>query len=378
MEPTPPNPLGTLILLGILMFIVFRVISSLGKQDRESAGSESGKGKILPFRNKQTPPNPPTIELISFTGSEDPFADRSDALEAHKMLIEKGGLSRIGDFKIKEIPGFIVRSFTHPDQSLLGVLFRGPEDRVWVNLVTEYKDGRVITTSSAERGMISPSRPWGMPLFNFPELATDQLLRRHKLEVRGNEQAPALPPEKFPEYFAANYAKLRAHIDEKQASLKEASGGEGSYAPVPLVFSGNDDINVENEEQPSGENEFAPSRAQLMEWLNLIYKKMDIPPKERSRFKQGLVWIAERASDESVIETISQYADVTIERTPNAQLVIRSTHGAEDIIDPGDLEGSALFDKINSSFPPENKFTKLPVDSKGVAFYSRWSGEQTA
>ncbi len=372
MEPAFPNPIGTLILLGILMFIVFRVLSSLSRQDEQSTGPKSSKGKILPFRNRQAPPNPPTIELISHTGPEDPFADKSDAMEAHKMLIEKGGLSRIGDFKIKEIPGFIIRSFTHPDQFLLGVLFRGPEDRVWVNLVTEYKDGRVITTSSAERGMISPSRPWGMPLFNFPDLSTDQLLRRHKLEVRGNEQSPALPPEKFPEYFAANYAKLRAHIDEKQTSLKEVSGGDRSYAPVPVGLPASDEqSDAATEDDQSGENELAPSRAQLTEWLNLIYAKMNIPPKDRSRFRRGLVWIAEQASGESVIETITDYADVTIESTPTGQLVIRTSQGAEDIIEPDDLKGTALFDKINSCLPEGSRFTRLPVDSKGVAFYSR-------
>lgn len=368
-ESTPPSPMGSLILLGILMFIVYRILHFLSGQHTEPR-SGSGGDKVFRLPQKSRPAPPPAVaKLEPVTGAKDPFAHREEAISAHKALIEKGGLNRIGDFSIQGMPGYFIRAFTHPDFFLLGVIYLDPNDRVWVNLITEYTDGRVITSTSAEAGVISQSRPHGMPLFTFPGLDTEQLLRRHKLETRGVERKGPMAPEDYPEYFSKNYAKLRAHIYQREQEEAEHRTGPGPVIPFPTPPVPDAPAGERREEEAA--EDFVPTAAQQRKWLKAIFNTVNVPKEKRDRFLEGLVWVQERADAESIMDTFSDYADVTVERVEQGRLVIRTESGAEDIIEPGDLKGPALFDKINSCLPDAKKFTRLPVSMDGVAFYNR-------
>lgn len=367
---TPPSPVGSLILIGILLFIVYRILYSLSGQHGTSKNGEAVSGKVfrLPVRQPKAPPA--TARLTPVTGDKDPFGASEEALDFHKTLMDKGSLERIGDFFIEEMPGYALRAFTHPAQSLVGVIYKDPDGRIWVNLVTEYKDGRIITTSSAESGAISLSRPHGMPLFNYPGLSVEQLLRRHKLETRGTEQKAPMPPEKFSEHFAKNYAKVRAHIyeQEQRKTEKERTGSILSFPQNQTQ----DAYENQTADEDVIDEDFLPSRAESRKWLDMIYRAVDIPKDKRELFQSGLVWILDNASPQSVSQTISDYSGVRVDEA-EGRLIIRSEAGAEDIIEPGELKGPELFEKINSGLPADSKFTRLPVDMQGVTFYSRMS-----
>ncbi len=367
MESAPPNPLGTLILLGLLMFIVYRILLSLSAQNMPKTGGGSSGANIFHLSDKRQNQPPALAKLVPYTGNKDPFDGKSEAVVSHKVLIEKGGLDRIGDFTIEEMPGFVIRAFTHPEKCLVGVIYRDPIDRVWVNLISEYKDGRIVTLSSAERGAVSTSRPSGMPLFNYPGLDTEQLLRRHKLDTRGVKLMPALAPEDFPGFFARNYAKLRAHVYEKEQQNADETRGATVVDDATAIEPMADNVDINT----VVDDDIGPTKADLRNWLNRIYETVNVPKENRAQFQKGLVWIMDNSDVYSISQTISEYSGVTIEQVEQGRLVIRTESGAEDIIDPGDLKGPALFDKINSSIPESRRFYRVPVNLKGVSFYSK-------
>ena len=132
----PPSPVSTLVALGILMFIVYRILYALSKQQGSSNNGGAVGGKVFRFPDRARSEPPPTAKLVPYTGERDSFSDSPDGLESHKILVEKAGLVSIGDFTIKEMKDFVIRAFLNPDQFLLGMLYKDPGGRVWVNLVT--------------------------------------------------------------------------------------------------------------------------------------------------------------------------------------------------------------------------------------------------
>ncbi len=365
-----PNITGSLVLLGILLFIVYRILQALNSQT-QSGSETSGKmkgGNVFRLPNRAKPAIPFTITLSPIEEADSPFKDKAAANEIETELTDRGGLKLIGDFSVNEMPGYFLRAFTHPTTSMIGIIYLDPNERIWLNLLTEYADGRIITTTSAEEGAVNPRRPRGMPLYIHSGLPTDQLLRRHKLETRFPEKVAPLPPEQFIEFFAANYKKLREGLAQKE---KEKAAKEGSTAPPapPIPFP----TKWGSEEAGDKEEEGAPSATQLKSWLDAIYSAVPVPKEAKAQFQRSLVWVLENASMNTIADTIAEYAEVSVDEVAGGRWVIRSESGAEDIIEPGKLKGPALFDKINASLPSGKRFSKLPVQISGVAFYSRES-----
>ena len=361
-ETEAPNIAGSLILLGILLFIVYRILLAINNQNQYESGpgDRSEGGTVFKMPERRAPAPPPLVTLLPLPEGEDHFKDLSITDEANISLLERGGLTLIGDFFVKEMSGYYLRAYTHPEQSLVGIIYRDPSDRSWVNLITEYKDGRVITTSSAEEGFTQGKRPKGMPLFNHPGLPTEQLLRRHKLETRGQNKAEPVAPDRFIEFFTSNYIKLRSVKQEAPPPLPTTKKEKAKI----LSFPG-------KQTSPQEEStDQIPGSQQIRAWLDAIYKAVPVPKEKRARFQQGLVWVLDNAGMESIAKTVSKYAQVSVNEVENNRWVIRSEAGAEDIISPGNLKGIELFEKVNASLPTSKRFSKLPVEIKGVAFYS--------
>jgi len=355
----------TLALLLMLSISVIFVLRSLASKDEQAQPQE----KDIPQgpREQVRRPGPPaSITLAPYTAKKDQFAGNPEALDAHKAMIGKGGMERIGDFVITQMPGYVIRAFTHPERNLLGILYSDPAGKVWMNVQTEYSDGRIITTSSMEKTAASQSRPRGMPIFNYPGIEAEQLLRRHKLETRGVEQAPPLRPEDFMDKFAANYARLQERAEEAQITFEPAEPQQTTDSHR------NEEDQAQSWGQPEKPVESRqPSLDQMKAWLDLIFNKVKVPPEKREEFRKGLVWIDETASPEEVIYIINEYGEVTVEPVAGERLVIRSGAGVEDIVDAKGLLGAALFEQINRQLPEQARFTKLPLVADGVAFFSR-------
>jgi len=355
------NPLGSLFLLGILMFIVYRILATINSGHTDT---QSGPGaEVIRMPQRRSPAAPPaTITLNPMPEDQSPFHGNEEATDIHETMLDKGGMLFIGDFSISEMPGYNIRAYTHPEFCMSGVLYHDPEGKMWVSLTTKYKDGRVITSSSAEEGQASGSRPRGMPLFNHPGMAVDQLLRRHKLEIRVAEKEDPIAPEKFTEFFAENYARLREGVAEAEKEAEAEAMRTGSIISMPGA------VDVEEESEPNAR--------QLADWLNKIYAAYPVPKEKRKQFQRGLVWVAENAGMPSISKTISKYAGVKMDEVGEGRWVIRSKSGAEDIIEEGALKGPALFEKINACLPAGKRFTRLPVSIEGVAFYNRMAAGQ--
>lgn len=370
-EQATINP-GTIILIFIIGYVVYKFIAAINEQHDQSGpmGHEgSGGGRVIPMPSRVIPTLPVTITLVAqkdSVASESPFAEDSLAEEARDLLVETHEMLSVGDFSVDEMPGYHLRVYTHPTKSIVGILYRDPSDRRWLNLLTEYTDGRIITTSSAEKGAINPDRPRGMPLFLFSGMPLDLLYRRHKLETRDTEKAGPITPEAFADFFHSNYARLRQSLIEK-AEKREAIESVAT-APPGTVRSIRRKLERQ-ERAPSENEEDAPSRRQVQEWLQAIYEKVPIPKEEKSAFQKSLVWVLEKTPIDTVAETIKDHTGVTVTEVEKGRWVIRSEKGAEDIIEPGKLTGPELFDKINLSLPKLKQFSKLPVSLKGVAFY---------
>lgn len=340
-EMNTVSPLGALILLGVLLFIVYRLAQALmGAQEQ-----------TLEERRTRAPrrPGPAPAEKIALTpvpaGEGGPFGSSEEVDEIHKVLAEQNGMTPAGDFTIEGMPGYAIRAYTHPEFSLVGVVYRSPDGKTWTSLITRYSDGRIITSSSADRETSASPRPRGMPLFSYPHLRIDQLFRRHKLETREAEKDGPVPPENFTEFYIENYQRLQ-----------EAAAVEDRTSAIAAL--------------PAEGGERTPSQAQLRDWLDKIYSAYPVPKEKRRQFQKGLVWVAEDAEMSSISKTIAKYAGARLDEVEKGRWVIRTESGVEDIVEEGSLKGPALFEKINACLPAGKKFTRLPVSVEGVAFYN--------
>jgi hypothetical protein len=270
---------------------------------------------------------------------------------------------------------------------MVAIIYRDPLEREWVNFLTEYEDGRLVTSTSAEKELVGGNRPQGMPVFIFPGLETSQLLRRHKLETRGIKQAEPVTENEFEQFFISKYNRLRDHIAGQEYE-KSASGSpekEGQLLQFPDAVERDEEVEIDLSTQPGkkepakipplpgrekAQTEYVPTSHDRQRWLKEIYKAVDLPRTKREKFQQGLVWVLNNASMNSVAETMKNYAGVSVTEVEKGRWVVRSSEGAEDIIEPGSLKGPALFDKVNASLPRKSRLFKLPVKVDNVAFYS--------
>ncbi|MDH5511148.1 MAG: hypothetical protein OEZ32_12460 [Nitrospinota bacterium] len=381
----PASIMGIATTLALLFLLAMSVVVILRALEKGGAPvgpveAESATGPTSPVRR---PVAPTTISLSTYTGKKDHFASSPEAMEAYQTMVVKGQMSRIGDYTIDQMPGYVIRALSHPDRNLLGIIYMDPSGRTWVNLQTEYADGRIITTSSTEKSAASLARPHGMPIFHYPAVAAEQLLRRHKLEIRGVEQAPPLPAEEFAAKFATNYARLQeraaeyntAMLREEEAGTTSQQTGGGadweSHDDAESPFGAASAISEPEPKPDEPRPDQAPTMEQMIKWLELIFNKLKVPPDSRETFRKGLVWIEDNAPREAVIDTLNEFADVKVEPVPGERLVIRSRTGVEDIVDAEGLLGAALFEEINQHLPERTRFTKLEVPADGVVFFSR-------
>ncbi len=374
-DPGAPNPLGSLVFLGILLYIVYRILQTINGQNQEKDGSQDKpEGRVFHMPEKRVAEPPASITLRKVEVGDDKFSGESVADEAKEVLAEKSGLTLCGDFKVEEMPEFSLRIYTHPQKNLVGILYKDPGGRAWLNLLTEYRDGRIVTTSSAQEGAINTDRPRGMPLFQFPGFSVEQLLRRHKLETRGTDQADPVSEDGCAEFFNANYTRLRKYLAGNEETETTAKGSERGVLfkfPKSPPAMPEEEVHLDLPSISDEEEIPQPSGQQLRQWLNAIYNTVSVPKEKRSQFQKGLVWVLENANMASVADTILQYTDVSVTEVEKGRWVIRTSKGAEDIIEPGALNGPELFDKVNRSLPKSKRLFKLPVSERGVAFYSR-------
>jgi hypothetical protein len=351
-------PYWSLIVMGIVVFAMSFFWRSGAKTD-ETPDNDTGKN-IPRLPEKAGAALPATLTLTRLDGA-DVFAGVALATMAEETLATAGGMKRVGDFTVAEFTGLSIRAYTHPEKSLVAALYRDENGQAWLNLITEYADGRVVTTSSAPEGIVAYERPSGMPLYNHPGFEPSQLLRRHKLSTRAVEMRPAVSPEGFPAFFAEVYGRLRAH----SALSAKAQEGKKFFSGRAATLGATGPLEEEGRIPD-------PTPAILGKWLDAAYKAANVPPSKRRQFSEKLVWVVEGAQMEAIARAVSRYSTVSVVK-PETQWVIRDDSGGETLFDPTGLSGPALFDKINSVLPEPARFNRLDAGIKNVIFYSRGS-----
>lgn len=354
-------PLWSLIVMGVVIFLMSHFLRN-DAQTGEASGGDADKD-IPRLPEKAGASLPPTVTLTP-VGGMDVFAGLPLAVMVEETLAGASGMKPAGDFTVGGFPGLSIRAYTHPDKSLVGILYRDADGHAWLNLLTECADGRVVTTSSAPEEMVTRDRPKGMPLFNHPGFEPRLLLRRHKLSIRATELKPATPPERFPEFFAEVYNKLRDHME----TTSKEEGNRGFFGvrisfPTPFGAS---------EPSESGADPADPTPAVLHKWLSAAYRAANVPPQKRREFMERLVWVMDGARMEAIARAISRYSTVSVVKTGETWSV-RDDSGSQTAFDPEALTGPALFDKINSTLPASARFNRLDAGIKNVIFYSRAS-----
>jgi hypothetical protein len=350
-------PYWSLIVMGIVVFAM-SLFWRRGAQAGEGAEDDTGRN-IPRLPEKAGGALPETLTMTRLDGA-DVFAGLELAVMAEETLVAGAGMERVGDFTVAEFPGLSIRAYTHPDKSLVAALYRDSNGLAWLNLITGYADGRVVTTSSAPEELVTHKRPSGMPLYNHPGFEPHQLLRRHKLSIRAVELQPAVSADGFATFFAEVYGRLRAHII---AGAKPQEGNRFFGVQVTTPIGG-------TESAPDEGHMPDPTPAVLGKWLSAAYKSANVPPAKRRQFSEKLVWVIEGAQMEAIARAISRYSTVSVVKT-GSQWVIRDDSGAQTPFDPSDITGPALFDKINSILPEPARFDRLDAGIKNVIFYSR-------
>ena len=370
-EAGSASPFGSLILLGILAFIVWRILQAINTQNPEKSSDRDEPKTATVFHMPESRPSPPpsTVDLVAWPEEAgDPFVGYPLAQEAETTLVEKNGLVRIGAFTVPQMPGYTLRAYTHPETSLVGIVYKDAGGDVWLNLLSAYLDGRVVTTSSADKDKQPAPRPRGMPLYSYPHLPLDQVFRRHKLETRAPEKYPPVTADAFAAFYRGNYERLRREV--------VTASQERPAPPIPFprpIRREEEEVDIGLPMGPAAPVTNGPppppTPSQLKAWLKSIYRAVKISEEKRDEFTRGLVWVQEKAPTEAVLATIRDYADVGLSDVGGTITLV--CDGEERRIDRGDLAGPALFERINQSLPSKRRFFKVPVSLKGVAFYSR-------
>ncbi|MFW2331397.1 MAG: hypothetical protein ACN4E2_03780 [Nitrospinota bacterium] len=372
-EEQSTNPIGSLLILAVLMFIVYRVLTSINKEHQSSHQPlSSGESISTIFKVKEGP----TVELpvvkpkeimLTKVANVDHFKDVKLAENLETALLSSNlKFNRINDFLINLMEGYVIRSYSSSESFLVTILYKDPKGFAWVNFLTEYADGRIITTSSASKDRLMLDRPRGMPIYSYPDLEIKQVLRRHKLETRlAKLKDPINSESEFKEFFIRNYSKLQNRITDKFRIGDE---------PLNIDIVEDIDLNIGYQaEQPKDEpaNILNPSPTDLNRWLTTIIKRLNVPKSEQNKFKKSLVWVQDEAPKEVIAGIIRDYTDASLTEVEQDRWVISLASGDEDIVDSGGLKGSRLFDKLNSALPAKEKFFKITTDIEGVAFYSK-------
>lgn len=354
-------PYWSLIIMGIVIFVMSQFLRSEPKTGGEP---DDDAGKDIPRLPEKAGASLPTTVTLNPLDGEDVFAGFPIAAMTDEALVAAGGMKQVGDFMVGEFPGLAIRAYTHPSRSLVGVLYRDGNGRTWLNLLTEYADGRVVTTSSAPEEMVTRDRPSGMPLYNHPGFEPSQLMRRHKLSIRVMELKPPISPDEFPAFFGEVYGRLRVHMTAN-AKAEQGKGFFGGRISLSTQFGG--------AESAGKEAQLAdPAPELLYQWLTAAYKTANVPIEKRKEFAQRLVWVMEGAQMEAIARTISRYSTVSVVKA-GGQWIIRDDSGEEKPFDMESLAGPALFDKINSLLPESARFHRLDAGIKNVILYSRSS-----
>lgn len=352
--------LWPLIAFGIMLFAMIRFLRSASSQMEGRIEPESSREfPRLPEKADAAFPSALTLVPLESPGV---FANMPLASEAESVLVASGGMTFVGDYAIREFPGLSIRVFTHTGKSLVAILYHDREGRSWLNLLTEYTDGRVITTSSAPEELINRDRPRGMPLFNHPGFEPSQLLRRHKLSTRTAELKAPVSPENFPLFFGEVYARLKDHMDAAAKTAEEDKSVLGTLFPFPQTLGG---AKREERNTPSLED---PSPETLERWLAAAYRVSGVQPEKRRKFRENLVWVMEGAPMESIARTITMHSNVSVVKK-GASWIVHDDMEKENPFDPENLSGPALFEKLNSAIPESSRFQRLDAGIKNTVLY---------
>lgn len=182
--------LGVVALVAIVLFIVRRRMRRLLETLKELEPVPGGL-EVPPMR----------IDVERWEDFDE-WID-ADAVMEKVEAFEELGFERIGEFEIVEIDTSMV-ALHQPEKRAFGVVYEQPELGVWIDIGSDYEDGRHFTASTGRPDLLE--RPPGNTLINAPELRVPELYERF-LRERPSEGMRPVPVEGFTRHFEQEWMK---------------------------------------------------------------------------------------------------------------------------------------------------------------------------
>lgn len=208
--------LGVVLLAAIVFLLIRRKLRGFAEKLKELGPVLAGLN-VPPFRIDLRPRE-----------DFDEWAD-AEAVEQKVEAFEELGFQKINEFEIDEIFTSMV-ALHHPETRAVGVVYEQPQLGVWVDIVSDYEDGRQFTASTGQPDLLE--KPPGKLFFNAPELRVPELYERF-LRERPPEGMLSVPVEGFTAYFEREWTEemtwrgaRRGPTAEEVRAIAERDGNE--------------------------------------------------------------------------------------------------------------------------------------------------------
>src|SRR5215218_9816372 len=151
------------VLLGVVAFLAWKFRSMV----RDIKGTLQGLASATDL-------SPPRIHLEALAA---PSWEDEEAAGELTGPLPGLGFRKVGDYQVREIPGFGLEAWVDPAKAITAVVYEHPAAGVWLDLVTQYEDGSRITYANTGQGRGVDHAP-GHVVERLDGLGTEDLYRR--------------------------------------------------------------------------------------------------------------------------------------------------------------------------------------------------------
>jgi hypothetical protein len=174
---------------------------------------------------------------VKLKGTSDPSWEDADEVEALAAPLRTAGFAEIGAFEIEQWPDVTLLALMHRGNAAYAAVYEHPELGTWLDLVSEYADGRIVTyTTSRKAGQLE------LPPFklsrSLPDAEAGELLAAFLDERPRGERLP-VDAASFVERFEAAWARemdwriARGGVTEDE--VRRLAGKDGQQPDVSAI-----------------------------------------------------------------------------------------------------------------------------------------------
>lgn len=246
------------------------------------------------------------------------------------------GYHDAGQFAVREIDGLFVWAFVNPSETAYAVVYEHPAGLVWMDFVTRYQDGTMLTVTSTDQREPLEKRPGDHKIY-VAGANTAELHRRHLAERADRPKEP-VSAGTFREAFE------RAYADEM--AWRNSRGGPTEQEIRAIAERSG--MTVNDEEIESTREAMAwQAAAGLDEALRQRFTETAaLPPRQWEVVRDRFLFVHDRLTPKMLADRVEGWLDGDEADEPTPEF-------------PEGLPAREAFLRLNAGLPAARRFVKI-------------------